>query len=329
MKSKTCDYIKNMPWENRPSGCNDVIWRFSGNPVIGWNPGPDTARIYNSAVIVLKDKFAGVFRADHKNGRAALHYGESSDGIRWNITNERIQWVDEKGKRAVPSYAYDPRVAEIDGRYFISWCDDFNGPSIGVGYTDDFKKFIRLPNAFIPYNRNGVLFPEKVNGKYLMLSRPSDTGHTPFGDIFLSESPDMIHWGNHKLLMKKGGQGWWQGMKIGAGPVPLKTEEGWLLIYHGVSSTCNGYVYSIGGAILDSEDPSKVLYRSGNYLLTPELPYEVSGFVPNVLFPCSMLSDDEGRIAIYYGAADTYSAIAFGMKDEIIDYIKRTHEDIG
>ncbi len=329
MKNQSLKNTASIPWEERPSGSNDVMWRYSKNPIIKWNPTEDTARIYNSAVICLKDKFAGVFRADHKNGRAALHYGESFDGVNWEIKNDMINWIDEKGNECNPSYAYDPRVAEIEGRCYITWCDDFTGPSIGVGYTDDFKKFIRLPNAFIPFNRNGVLFPEKINDKYMMLSRPSDSGHTPFGDIYISESPDMIHWGNHKLLMKKGGKGWWQGMKIGAGPVPLRTDKGWLLLYHGVSSTCNGFVYSIGGAILDISNPSKVIYRSGNYLLTPEMSYETTGFVPNVLFPCSLLHDKiTGRIAVYYGAADTYSAIAFTIENEILDYIRRTHEDI-
>jgi len=94
-----------------------------------------------------------------------------------------------------PNYAYDPRVVKIEDNYYITWCTDFHGPSIGVGVTKDFKEFIRLENAFLPFNRNGVLFPRKINGKYVMLSRPSDADHTPFGDIFLSEGPDMIHWG--------------------------------------------------------------------------------------------------------------------------------------
>jgi beta-1,4-mannooligosaccharide/beta-1,4-mannosyl-N-acetylglucosamine phosphorylase len=179
----------------------------------------------------------------------------------------------------------------------------------------------------MPFNRNGVLFPRKVNGKYILLSRPSDSGHTPFGDIFMSESPDFIHWGNHKYVMGKGGTGWWQGTKIGAGPVPIETTEGWLLFYHGVSGTCNGFVYSFGAVILDIDQPHKVLYRTRDYLLTPEKLYETQGFVPNVLFPCANLYDAKtGRIAIYYGAADTATALAFSQIDELIDYIKNNSE---
>ena len=156
-----------------------------------------------------------------------------------------------------------------------------------------------------------------------MLSRPSDSGHTPFGDIFLSESPDLTYWGRHRKVMSKGAAGWWQDVKIGAGPVPIETTEGWLLFYHGVVGTCNGLVYSMGAALLDRDQPSKVLYRCRDYLLTPEEPYETVGFVPNVVFPCAALHDAAtGRIAIYYGAADTHVAVAYTYADELIRYIK-------
>ena len=108
---------------------------------------------------------------------------------------------------------------------------------------------------------------------------------------------------------------------------PIETSEGWLLFYHGVATTCNGFVYSMGGAILDIDNPSIVKYRCENFLLTPEAPYEERGFVPNVCFPCACLADaDTGRIAIYYGAADTYVALAFSTVDEVLDYLKNNHQ---
>ena len=160
-----------------------------------------------------------------------------------------------------------------------------------------------------------------------MLSRPSDSGHTPFGDIFLSESPDLVYWGKHRRVMTSGGSGWWQSLKIGAGAVPVETSEGWLLFYHGVTGTCNGFVYSIGAALLDLQHPSKVLYRTRDYILTPEMNYETTGFVPNVTFPCATIQDSAtGRIAIYYGAADTYVAVAYTQVNELINYIKDNSE---
>jgi len=319
--------LSNIPWEDKPSDIKDVLWRFSGNPVIDWNPIPKAARVYNSAIVPFNGEFAGVFRADQKNGRATLFSGTSKDAININLNPDPIEWVDETGRPNPTSYAYDPRVVKIDDIYYIQWCDDMNGPSIGLGKTKDFKTFTRMSNPVMPYNRNGVLFPRKINGKYFLFSRPSDTGHTPFGNIFISESPDLVHWGHHRFVMGNGGQGWWQGTKIGAGPTPIETKEGWLLFYHGVSGTCNGFVYSIGASIHDINDPARVLYRTRDYLLTPEKSYETTGFVPNVAFPCACLTDaDSGKIAIYYGAADTYTAIAFCQVDELLDYIKSNSE---
>ena len=319
--------LANMPWEEKPEGYEQVVWRHLANPITDWNPTPSAARVYNSAVVPFEGEFVGVFRMDHKNGRAHLHFGRSKDALNWEFEDETINWVDADGNEAEPGYAYDPRVVKVEDTYYILWCSEFHGPTIGVGMTKDFKTFTRLEDAFVPFNRNGVLFPRKINDHFVMLNRPSDTGHTPFGDIFLSQSKDMTYWGKHRHVMSNGGSGWWQGTKIGGGPAPIETTEGWLMFYHGVSGTCNGYVYSMGAAILDIDDPSKVLYRTRDYLLTPEKEYETTGFVPNVAFPCATLHDaDTGRIAIYYGAADTYTAVAYCEVNELVEYIKANSE---
>ncbi len=319
--------LPNLPWEDKPKGYDRVMWRYSKNPLIGWNPTPSTARIYNSAVLPNDGAFVGVFRADHKNGRANIHFGRSKDGFQFDIDDHIIPWVDENGKPDPISYGYDPRFVKIDDTYYVVWCDDMNGASIGMGMTKDFKTWTRLPNPLMPFNRNGVLFPRKIKNNYVLFSRPSDSAHTPFGDIYMSESSDLMYWGKHRWVMGKGSQGWWQGTKIGGGPVPIETTEGWLMFYHGVSGTCNGFVYSFGAVLLDINDPGKVLLRSRDYLLTPEKEYETTGFVPNVTFPCANIYDaDTGRIAIYYGAADTYTALAFCQADEVLEYMKRNNE---
>ena len=321
--------VPNLPWEERPRGENDIMWRYSQNPLIGWNPTPSTARIFNSAVLPHEGGFIGVFRADHKNGRPNIHFGRSTNGLKFEIDDEVIPWIDENGNPAPLSYGYDPRLVKMDDTFYVTWCDDMRGASIGMGRTTDLTTWIRMPNPLMPFNRNGVLFPRKINGKYYLLSRPSDGSHTPFGDIFLSESPDLLYWGNHRFVMGRGGQGWWQGVKIGAGPVPIETDEGWLLFYHGVSGPCNGFVYSFGAAILELDQPWKVRYRLRDYLITPEKLYETTGFVPNVAFPCANICDAAtGRIAVYYGAADTYTCLAFCRADELIEHIKNNHEGI-
>ncbi len=182
-----------------------------------------------------------------------------------------------------------------------------------------------MENAYLPFNRNGVMFPRKINGKYVMLNRPSDNGHTPFGDIFISQSPDMTYWGEHRLVMStfKGPASSWQSLKVGAGPIPIETNEGWLMIYHGVLNSCNGFVYSFGAALLDLDEPWKVIARGKDYLISPQTIYECVGDVPNVAFPCAALVDaPTDRVAIYYGCADTVTGLCFGYINEIINEIK-------
>ena len=320
----TVPALANIPWEDRPAGHGDVLWRSARNPIIPHDLIPSSNSIFNSAVVPYGDGFAGVFRCDNKARRMQLHSGRSSDGVNWTINNERIRFVPENAQVEEIhefEYAYDPRVHWLEDRYYVTWCNGYHGPTIGVGYTHDFETFYQLENAYLPFNRNGVLFPRKIGDKYAMLSRPSDNGHTPFGDIYYSESPDMMHWGRHRFVM--GASSGWQATKIGAGPVPIETTEGWLLIYHGVLTSCNGFVYSFGAALLDLERPWQVLYRSNPYLLAPQAPYERTGDVPNVAFPCAALVDGEtGRLAIYYGGADTVVCLAFGYVDDMIDFVK-------
>jgi beta-1,4-mannooligosaccharide/beta-1,4-mannosyl-N-acetylglucosamine phosphorylase len=316
--------LPNIPWEEKPAGSFDVVWRYSGNPVIPRNLIPSSNSIFNSAVVPFKGEFAGVFRADNRARVMNLHRGFSKDGIRWRLENNPIQWLCDDPEIGKFQYRYDPRVVWLEDRFYVTWCNGYHGPTIGIGYTFDFEKFHFLENALLPFNRNGVLFPRKIKGKYVMFSRPSDNGHTPFGDIFLSQSPDLIHWGEHRFVMGTKG-GTWQATKVGAGPTPIETPEGWLVFYHGVLTSCNGFVYSFGAALLDLEQPWKVIHRGEPYLLSPQTLYECVGDVPNVAFPCAALYDEPtGRIAIYYGGADTVTALAFTRLKDVLDFVKST-----
>jgi beta-1,4-mannooligosaccharide/beta-1,4-mannosyl-N-acetylglucosamine phosphorylase len=313
--------IPNIPWEEHPAGSTEPLWRYSENPIIARDLVASANSIFNSAVVQFDDRFAGVFRCDDRRLAMRLHSGFSDDGITWEISQDPIRFDSADPEIGKFVYGYDPRVVWIEDRYYVTWCNGYHGPTIGLAYTMDFKRFHQLENAFLPYNRNGVLFPRKINNRYAMLSRPSDTGHTPFGDIFYSESPDLRYWGNHRHVMSpaKG----WQSTKVGAGPVPIETSEGWLLIYHGVWTSCNGFVYGAGVALLDLERPWKVLHRSNDYLIYPRELYERVGDVPNVVFPCAALLDpDTGRVAIYYGGADTVTCLAFSRIDLLIDFSK-------
>ena len=315
-----------MPWQAKREDEAGPVWRYTENPIIGRHGNSISNSVFNSAVVPFENGYAGVFRCDSVSISMDIFTGFSEDGIHWKISNEPIVFAGADAEILRKEYRYDPRVCLIDGKYYISWCNGYHGPTIGLAYTEDFKTFTQLENVFLPFNRNGVLFPRKINGMYMMLSRPSDNGHTPFGDIFISQSPDLEFWGRHRYVMGtvKGNDSAWQSTKVGPGPVPIETDEGWLLIYHGVITTCNGFVYRMGCALLDIDEPWKVKYRSKDYILAPNELYECVGDVPNVTFPCATLADaDTGRIAIYYGCADTVTGLAFTTVDTLLNHIKK------
>ena len=313
-----------IPWEERPAGSSAVAWRSSRNPIIPRNLLPRSNSIFNSAVVPFGDGFAGVFRVDDTVRTMNLHAGRSADGVTWTLDPEPIAFrpVDDRVREIQERFvhAYDPRVTWLEDRWYVTWCNGYHGPTIGVGWTTDFETFHQLDNAFLPFNRNGVLFPRRIGGHYAMLSRPSDNGHTPFGDIYLSESPDLVHWGRHRHVMSP--IPWtWESTKVGPGPTPIETPDGWLLIYHGVLTSCNGFVYSMGAALLDLDEPWKVVGRGRDYLLSPQVPYEQVGDVPNVVFPCAALVDREAdRVSIYYGGADTVVGLAHAHLSELVDF---------
>lgn len=312
-----------IPWQERPAGSKEIMWRYDKNPVIGRYDIPTSNSIFNSAVVPFKNGFAGVFRCDNRRVQMNIFAGFSPDGLHWQINHDPIDFQPFGDHFVHSDYKYDPRVTYLDGKYWITWCNGYHGPTIGVGFTEDFKTFYQCENALLPFNRNGVLFPEKIDGKYALLSRPSDNGHTPFGDIFLSFSPDMKYWGEHRHVMSPMPfeQSAWQCTKVGAGSVPILTEEGWLMFYHGVITTCNGYRYSMGAVLLNKDEPWKVLRRSKDYLLAPAALYELTGDVPDVVFPCAALTEGD-KVCVYYGAADTCVGIAFGRISEILNWLK-------
>lgn len=317
--------LPGMPWQEKKESDRGPVWRYDGNPIIKRDGNKHSNSVFNSAVVPFEGGYAGVFRCDSRSVSMDIFCGKSSDGIHWKIEDTPIVFEGADGEILKREYRYDPRVCFIEDRYYITWCNGYHGPTIGIAYTFDFQKFTQLENAFLPYNRNGVLFPRKVNGYYMLMSRPSDTGHTPFGDIFVSQSRDLEFWGRHRYMMGAvgGDISAWQSTKIGPGPVPIETDEGWLLIYHGVLTTCNGYVYRMGCALLDRDEPWKVKKRSRDYILAPYEYYECVGDVPNVTFPCAALCDaDTGRIAIYYGCADTVTGLAFTTVDRLMEYME-------
>ena len=320
------DAGRAIPWEDRPSGTTDVVWRSSLNPILTRDAVPGANSIFNSAVVPFEEGYAGVFRVDDTTRAMNLHAGRSADGVAWELEREPIAFTPADGRVAEIQepfeHAYDPRVTWLEDRFYVTWCNGYHGPTIGLAHTNDFRTFVQLDNAYLPFNRNGVLFPRRIAGAYAMLSRPSDGGHTAFGDIFYSKSPDLVHWGRHRHVMAPLPLSW-QATKIGAGPTPIETEDGWLVLYHGVLTSCNGFVYAMGAALLDLDEPWRVVARGSRYLLAPHVPYEQVGDVPNVVFPCAALVDERAdRLTIYYGGADTVVCMAHAHLSEVLAFVR-------
>ena len=305
----------SIPWEERPNGSTAVVWRSGRNPVVTRACVPRANSVFNCAVVPFDGGFAGVLRVDDTARAMRLHAGRSRDGVDWEVEPEPIAFEPDR-------FGYDPRLTRLNDRYYLTWCADDHGPTIGLAYTTDFATFHRCDNALLPFNRNGVLFPRPIAGRYALLSRPSDGGHTPFGDVFYSVSPDLVHWGRHRHVF--GPVPWtWQSTKVGPGPPPIETDEGWLLLYHGVLTSCNGFVYSMGAALLDLDEPWRVIARGRDYLLAPDAPYERVGDVPNVVFPTAALVDcASDRVTVYYGAADTVVCMAHASLSELLAFVR-------
>ena len=192
------------------------------------------------------------------------------------------------------------------------------GTRVGIVKTGDFINFERVSIGSEINNRNGVLFPEKINGRYCRLDRPFGGGESSPCDMWMSFSPDLVYWGESRPVMTTRPAHWDQ-LKLGGGAPPIRINGGWLCIYHGVAGSCDGSIYSLFAAILDEKEPWKVVARSKYPILFPEMPYERDGRVANVVFTCNALLEDDGTIKVYYGAADTCIGLA---EAKIADIIK-------
>ncbi|GAB3256258.1 glycoside hydrolase family 130 protein [Larkinella harenae] len=232
-----------------------------------------------------------------------LRLARSQDGIHFTVDEKPFIFPE----RADESFGVeDARITFLDGQYWITYTAvSENGPGVGLIVTKDFVSFERKGMVLPPPNKDACLFPQKINGFYYMLHRPmvSDIGKP---SVWLARSPDGIHWGDNRFLFGAAGTPW-EHLKIGAGPEPILTDKGWLVCYHGASIN---HEYSLALALLDRDDPTKVLDRSTAPLLTPDLDWERVGFFPNVVFSNGWVQLPDGRILVYYGAADYCVGVA-------------------
>lgn len=310
-----------------------VLKRHPGNPIISPSDIPGSYAVFNPGQTLFDGKTLLLLPVAH-NAMESGKYGQditahvalSDDGVNFDINPEPLFMRTLEGHIGkVREQSIDFRIARIEGTYYIihPGCGPWGTMGI-LAKTEDFQSFENIDIVSLPDNRVPCLFPEKINGQYYRLDRPyrvAPNDMHDFGHIWLSSSPDLIHWGRFRPMLRPGFSHW-NTTKVGP-TTPIKTPEGWLVIIHGVTISSAGHRYSIGAMLLDLENPVKIIGLTRSAILTPYAPYEFNGGVPNVVFPAGSVGDwDNDDIRVYYGAADTYVGLASGSIKELVALCK-------
>jgi len=297
-----------------------IVTRYKNNPILTRKDVPyPVATVHNAAVIKKEGKYIMVFRSHLHNGRSLLGIAESDNGLDFKVRKKPFMTpADESPYQEYESWSIeDPRITFIDGEYIITYSAySPHGIRIGLAKTRDFVKVERFSMITEADYRNVVIFPEKFNGLYARLDRPHSE-ISPWS-IWISYSPDLRFWGESKRIMNPAPYHWDE-MKIGPGAPPVKTEKGWLNIYHGVFPTMDGSVYRLGVCLHDLSDPSKIIGVSDDWILQPEDPWEITGYVHNVVFSCAAIPEENGLLRIYWGGADTVMCTGTARIDDLVN----------
>ncbi len=298
----------------------DAFHRWDGNPILTLDDIPFRCNtVFNGTPVKLGDEYLLLLRVEGQQGYSVFALARSHDGLHFEVEDRPVLLPATEG----PFAKYealgieDPRATFIEGWYYVMYTAySCYAPRIALARTNDFHSFERIALVSEPGNKDGVLFPEKINGQYVRLDRPISKG---VGSIWISYSNDLLGWGQSKVLVTPR-SGYWDDWRVGASAPPIRTEHGWLEIYHGVRQTSAGPIYRAGTVLLDLHDPSRVIARSRVPLLAPREPYERIGDVGNVVFACGAIVEPDGEVKLYYGAADTCMCVATASLDDVIRY---------
>jgi beta-1,4-mannooligosaccharide/beta-1,4-mannosyl-N-acetylglucosamine phosphorylase len=311
--------------------------RYMNNPVVERSDIPEIApdligvtSVFNPGAVLFNGKIKLMLRVQNRARETYFIMAESDDGINFQVEDKIVTWKDIEKVNERIFHVYDPRITKIRNLYYIMFAMDIeSGCKLGLGSTADFIDFQFIDIVSQEDNRNGVLFPEKVSGKYLRLDRPNkvqlEDGPLTGSSIWLSESDDLLNWKPVKEIIK-GEPHYWDEL-IGAGPPPIKTPKGWLQIYHGIAMHYQP-IYQAGVMLLDLEDPSQLISRGRFNILEPRELYETTGQVPNVCFPTGIIIEEfdengfarlESKVSVYYGAADTSVGLATSTVEKLLN----------
>ena len=292
-------------------------WPYPANSV--FNAG--ATRLPNGDTLLLA-------RVEDRRGHSHLTAARSADGVSgwrvdpqptfpampdrypaelWGIEDPRIVWLEELGKYSVAYTAFSR-----------------NGPLVAMALTEDFVTFERHGSVMPPEDKDAALFPRRIGGRWALIHRPLPRIAGAKADIWLSFSPDLSNWGDHCVMLEARDGAWWDANRIGLSPPPLETPEGWLIIYHGVRYTPAGVIYRNGLALMDLDDPTRVLHRGDEWVIGPREHYETHGDVANVVFPCGFVYDQASDdLHLYYGASDTSICVATAKVADLLAWLRQ------
>jgi predicted GH43/DUF377 family glycosyl hydrolase len=311
----------------RERQAHDLFKRCEHNPILtpeDW-PYPVNA-VFNPGAAKLNTETLLLIRVEDMRGFSHLTVARSADGFtnwqidskptlkadesaseeRWGLEDPRIVWLEEQKQFAVT---------------YVSFSE--GGPVVSLAITKNFKTFARLGTLLPPEDKDACLFPRRFDGRFALIHRPIVRGEA---HIWLSFSPDLKHWGDHKMLIPTRA-GYWDCHRVGLACQPIEAPQGWLVFYHGVRTTAAGQIYRLGLALLDLKTPWKLLRRTDEWILGPQAPYERVGDVSDVVFPTGAIVQKEtDQLHLYYGAADCTVAVATAKLSDVIDYIMASPE---
>jgi len=314
---------------NKHSPCAELFKRSPKNPLLTVRQWPYCANaVFNPGATIFEKQVLLLVRVEAMNGFSHLTVVKSKNGeTNWTIDTKPSFFPDPKSHPEELWGIEDPRIVFLEElkEYAIVYTSfSKGGPLVSLAFTKDFVEFRRQGILMQPDNKDASLFPKRFNNRWALLHRPMPSNPSVGAHIWLSFSPDMKHWGDHQILLEAREGGWWDANKIGLASQPIETAEGWLLIYHGVRRTASNSLYRVGLALLDLEDPRRVIRRGTEWVFGPRTQYEQLGDVPYVTFPSGAVLDSKTKtLKLYYGAADSSVFLATAKLRDVLDFLMR------
>ncbi len=302
---------------------NEIFKRSKHNPIITFQDMPYMCQaVFNPGATLIDGETLLLLRVEDLEGTSHLTVARSADGeTGWRIEAEPLMSEHQDAGPYEEFGCEDPRITYLSelGEWLIAYTAYSGfGAGVALASTKDFREVERFGLVLAPNNKDAAIFPRKVKDRYWMLHRPSagDIQH-----IWLNQSTDLVHWGRPWCVIMERGGPMWDGAKVGASTPPIETPEGWLVLYHGVKEFASGLTYRVGAALLDLEDPRRLIAKLPYWVLGPHAHYEVAGAVPNVVFPCGHTQMGD-QLRLYYGAADSCVGMATGKVSDILALLK-------